>query len=608
MTSKTSDHATCADHAPDWFGVEIDQLSARLRFNPVDGQIWLESERMMLLHVAAFSSLRQELIERFGMLVAREVLHRMGEASGMLDAAIARRAMPHAGPLEAFKTGPRLHAIQGMVAPEQVRLEHDAQTGLHVGEWIWHNSVEADAHIAAFGLSTEPVCWTLNGYASAYSSAFVGQPTIYKEVECRAMGASHCRIIGKPLALWDRSELDSSAMGLNLSAEKQAPWLGERIDAVHPSSDGGDPSDGWLIGESPAFAGMMSVTRQVAAVDAPVLILGEPGVGKKAIGQMIHRLSKRQTRPLLEINCARQDSDDLLLDLFGRERSGDQPARPGKLERQGGGTLLVEDIQFMSPQLQARLMHLLVNHQVERQGSSQPRTADVRVIACANDELGRAVREGRFRQDLYYRLSVCPIAVPPLRNRRGDLPLLIRHFVEKHAATHRKPLAGLTMDALSYLLNHDFPGNIAEIDAMMERAVILAPTEGMIRTGHLLSEADLHQPTFFRLSGKGELVHTNDRDDLTDVDTQTERLLRGDFCLASFERELIQRAVAQADGNLSQAARMLGLTRPQLAYRYNRLQNEEDGASPYASRAGSMHDPRDPAGRDEGLTDPASSS
>lgn len=564
MTTQASEPP--GEEGPDWFGVDVEQLSARLRFNPDDGHIWLESERMVLLHLAAFSTLRRDLIEQMGPEGARKVLYRMGQASGTRDAAIARRAMPHAGPIEAFKAGPRLHAIEGMVVPEMARLENHAETGFHMGEWVWRNSAEADAHIAAFGLSAEPVCWTLNGYASAFSSAFVGQPTVYREVQCRAMGAPHCRIVGKPAALWDEAELEGSALGLDLGGPHE-DWLGECISPAPAPADG---PDDWLIGDSPAFRAMIGTARQIAATDAPVLVLGEPGVGKKAIGRALHRFSRRHARPLLAVNCARQSGEDLALDLFGRERTASEPARAGKLERLNGGTLLLEDVQAIGPRLQAGLMQLLTEGQVERQGGGQPRNLDIRVIACANSTLGEAVRAGTFRQDLYYKLSVCPIAVPPLRERRADLPLLIRYFVERHAARHAKPLGGLAMEAVSYLLSHEFPGNLAELDAMMERAVILAPVHGAIRTNHLLSVADLHRPSFFRLSDAGGLV-SSDAPEATDMAAQTEQLLRGRFNLEDFEAELIRRAVAQADGNLAQAARMLGLTRPQLAYRYARL-------------------------------------
>lgn len=570
--------APAAEQA-DWFGVDVDQLSARVRFSPDDAHIWLEDERMVLIHLSAFSSLRRELIETAGIEAARRLLYRVGQVSGTLDAAIARRAMSHAEPIEAFNAGPRLHAIEGMVVPEAVRVELDAETGFHIGEWIWRNSAEADAHIAAFGIGGEPACWTLIGYASAYSSAFIGQPIVYREVECRAMGAPHCRIVGKPAALWEDEAIGGEQPAGDIGFDLKDHWLGERINALG-NTEAKFWQDEGLFGESPAFVAMMSTVRRVAVTAAPVLILGEPGVGKKSIGRAVHRLSPRAPRPLLVVNCARQDGDNLALDLFGRERTAGEPARPGKLERMNGGTLLLEDVQAIDARMQAKLTQLIVDGQMARLAGGQPRAIDIRVIACANDELAKAVREGRFRQDLYYKLSVCPVAVPPLRDRKADFPALIRHFVELHAARHGKSLGGLTMDAVSYLLNHDFPGNITEMEALMERAVIMAPADGMIRTHHLLSVADLYQPSFFRLSDAGALVHAEQGDETLDMAVQTEKLLRGKFDLEAFETQLIQRAVAQTRGNLAQAARLLGLTRPQLAYRYARIKDEGRPAPP----------------------------
>jgi hypothetical protein len=194
----TALHSSCED-----LGVEISDLSARLRFKPADAQIWLETERMMMVHLSAFTSLRRELIDTLGTQGARRLLIRMGQASGATDAQIARRARSSDDPAAIFMAGPRLHAIEGMVRAEPLDFHVDAETGVHTGEWIWRNSIEVDAHLAAFGPSSEPVCWHMIGYASTYTSAFMGRPIIYREVECRAMGAPNCRIIGKPVHDWD---------------------------------------------------------------------------------------------------------------------------------------------------------------------------------------------------------------------------------------------------------------------------------------------------------------------------------------------------------------------------------------------------------------------
>lgn len=560
----SSEHGDPEDGDQEEFEVDVAHLSARLHFNPADAHIWLDDKRMMLLHRDAFAVLRQELIERLGE-EARLVLARIGATAGTLDAAIAKRASPHAGPLEAFKTGPRLHAIEGVCAPEEIRLEVDAGSRLLMGEWLWRNSIEAEAHVQALGPSSEPVCWTMLGYASAYSSTFMGQPIVYREVECRAMGAPHCRTIAKPAALWDEEGAGASALGLDLTAPQPCG------DAAHGQE--------WLDAEAEAIAGQMTIVKRAARLDEAVLILGEEGVGKARLGRAIHRLSHRASRPLLTVNCLRFDDADLELDLFGRERTGDIPARPGRIERIKGGTLLLEEIHASSPRFQARLLEMLTEGTVERAGGGAPRACDVRVIACATDDLARAVHGGRFRRDLYYRLSLCPVTVPPLRERRGELPGLIRHFAQYHTARYGKKLAGLSLEAMSYLLGYDFPGNgnIVELETMLGRAVISAPEGGSIRIAHLLSNADLNPPAFFRISQSGGLFQPGCAAAPVDLATQAEAMIRGNFNLEAFEEELIRRAVMQAGGNLSKAARLLGITRAQMAYRFSRIKEGADG-------------------------------
>lgn len=581
---KARSHESAATDSPrpeegEWIDVDVDieRLSARLRFKPDDGMIWLGGERMMLFHSQAFSSLRKELIETLGTEGAKKVLRRFGAVSGTLDAQIARSATPSAGAIESFKAGPRLHAIEGMVAPEEVRLELDSETGLHFGEWIWRNSVEAEAHLDAFGISGEPVCWTQIGYASAYSSAYMGHPIVYREVECRGMGAPHCRIVGKPAALWDDMGKAEEQLGIDLQvaeagSSEHLSIASEYYDAHHKDALPDVP----LIGESSSFATLTAMIRRVAATDAPVLVLGEPGVGKKSVAKAIRKLGVRASKPIVVVNCARQDDADLELDLFGRERTAECAARIGKLERANGGTLVLEDIHTLSPRIQAKLLQLLQEGQSERLGATQVRQLNIRVIACANEGLAEAVRNGRFRQDLYYRISVCPVPVPPLRERRTDLPLLIRHFLKRYQARHAKQVKGMTMDAVGYLLAHEFHGNLAELDAIIERAVIMTDPGKAIDTTKLISAADLYKSSFLQLSQAGALVKPEVQPTRRELALQSDRLLHGDFNLEAFEEELIERAVAHANGNLAHAARLLGITRPQLAYRYTKMRENRD--------------------------------
>jgi two-component system, NtrC family, response regulator HydG len=553
----------------DWFGVDVEDLSARLRFNPKDAHIWLGGERMILMHVAAFARLRQDLIERLGISAARELLERLGGVSGTLDAAIARRSMPHAGPLESFKAGPRLHAIEGMVVPEEIALEVDPETGMHFGEWIWRHSAEAEAHLERFGKSAEPVCWTLIGYASAFSSAFMGRPILYKELECKAMGAQHCHIVGRPAALWEDSGPGGSHLAIDLTLD-EAPadslsgsFIPDRAGVERAGKD-------LMAGASAAFSSVMLLLKRYAATDAPILILGEPGVGKKSAGRAVHKLSRRSAKRLSIVNCGAYDEESLDAELFGRERSLAEPARPGLVEKSSGGTLVLEDVQAMPPRCQAKLLQLMLTGEFVRRGETQPRTSNVRIVACGNDQLMEATRAGRFRQDLYFRLAVCPVLVPPLRERRGDIPVLIRHFLEIFVARYAKPLAGVSMDAVGFLLTHELPGNVAELESLIERAVILAAEGEAIQLTHLQSPADLHSPSFFKLSQSGQLERFGSEAPPADI----ESILRGTKTLEEVETELITKAVAQCDGNLSQAAKLLGITRPQLAYRYRKIVGE----------------------------------
>lgn len=559
----TALHSSCED-----LGVEISDLSARLRFKPADAQIWLETERMMMVHLSAFTSLRRELIDTLGTQGARRLLIRMGQASGATDAQIARRARSSDDPAAIFMAGPRLHAIEGMVRAEPLDFHVDAETGVHTGEWIWRNSIEVDAHLAAFGPSSEPVCWHMIGYASAYTSAFMGRPIIYREVECRAMGAPNCRIIGKPVHDWDEESDEDLHTGIDLDV------LGT-CDEWSEGASGNDEPDR-LVGQSSDFAGMMHRIAMVAPTDATVLLMGEPGSGKKSAARLIHQRSARARKPFVVMNCAAWQGEALDIELFGTERGPNGSPRQGRLERAHGGTLFLEDIHCLDVRAQSKLLRALQEKTVERVGSSQPRTINVRLLASANARLLDARRAGQFREDLYYRIATMPIPIPPLRERRADLPLLIQHFIRKFARLYRKTIPGLSNAAVGFLSTHDYPGNIAELESILERAVIMTPDGQPLAMTHLLSPLEEQDRGFFALSNRGLLIPRQHGAD-SEVETVAfDNLLDSDFDLETFETRLITRAVERAGGNLSRAAKDLGITRPQLAYRYKKIPGEAE--------------------------------
>ena len=551
-------------------GVDIGALSTRLRFVPQDGCIWLEGERMVLLHQAALSSLRRELIDTVGTDAARGILARLGQVSGATDAALARRAKPDAELSETFLAGPRLHAIEGIAASDPVGYSIDDVTKFYVGEWTWRNSVEVEAHLDAFGQSAEPVCWMALGYASAYTSAFMGRPILYREVECRATGAPQCRIVGKPAELWEEETGNDLYQGLNLADDGDAPNWANLASGGGASDAGGDR----LVGSSPGLRSAVTMMEKVARTRAPVLLIGEPGVGKKTAARALHRLSDRGSKRLVTFNCASLEGDQLDAELFGFERSAVAVAaagasRGGRIERASGGTLFLEDVHRLDLRAQAKLLQVLQTDEVDRIGATHHRSVDVRIVASSSTYLGQAVGAGAFREDLYYRLAMFPVSIPPLRERRSDLPVLVRHFLNIFSARYGKQVTGISARAVGYLLTYDFPGNVAELESMIERAVIMAADGAQVDIDAIASTID-DGPRFLTVSAGGGLIPRGGPDDDARQRLALDDLLNSAFQLDTFERDLIERAVERAGGNLSRAAASLGLTRPQLAYRYRK--------------------------------------
>jgi two-component system response regulator HydG len=203
---KQSDHLPLVE--PDRLDVDqrrfpdVADLAARLRFSPSDGRIWLDDQRMLLIHSSSMGQLRRELIESLGIDRARGLLTRMGYHAGTWDAQMARKVRPHFSLVDMFSVGPQLHALEGRAQVETIRLDMDVERGVYHGEFIWKSSSEDEEHSRHFGISAEPRCWMQIGYASGFTTAFMGRPVLYREVECQSMGQPQCRIVGKPVDEW----------------------------------------------------------------------------------------------------------------------------------------------------------------------------------------------------------------------------------------------------------------------------------------------------------------------------------------------------------------------------------------------------------------------
>jgi len=553
---------------------DIDDISAYLKFSPQNGHIWLDDRRMLLVHASAIGALRRELIETLGLEKARALLTRMGYASGAQDAELASKIRPNSTSFELFAVGPQLHALEGVVKVETVRLEADVTRGKFYGEFLWHDSWEDEVHISSYGIGAEPACWMQIGYACGYTSGFMGQPILYREVECRAMGHHMCRIVGKPVEEWDDVEEDLRYLQAETFVNRPAIKVALQPGAAPPADGMGEN----MVGASAAFNVACHMLRKVSETDATVLFLGESGVGKEMFARTLHRIGPRAKAPYIAVNCAAIPEHLVESELFGVERgafTGATESRAGRFERADGGTLFLDEIATLTLSAQGKLLRVLQEGEVERVGDKTTRKIDVRVVAATNVDLRAAVEAGRFRQDLFYRLNVFPIEIPPLRERKADIPLLINHFLKKFSARHRKPIAGLAERVVEGLLNYHFPGNIRELENMIERGVILAPHDGAIDLCHLFTSGERIDTAILALGKHGALNpsapvgkdEAGESPPQEDIGGFVDRVLDGAASLEDIETRLLTAAVEKAEGNLAAAARMLGLTRPQLAYR-----------------------------------------
>jgi DNA-binding NtrC family response regulator len=318
-----------------------------------------------------------------------------------------------------------------------------------------------------------------------------------------------------------------------------------------------------IIGKSRAMARLFQLLETVAATTSTILITGETGTGKEVVARAIHHNSARKTNRFVALNCGAIPETLLEAELFGHVRgafTGAVGNRQGRLEQAHKGTLFLDEVGTMSAGLQMKLLRVLQEREFERVGDSHTIKVDVRVIAATNSDLQRMVEEGTFRGDLFYRLNVIPIQLPPLRDRKEDVPLLARHFLDKYGATRPGPNGPLTVsqEAMRRLMSYQWPGNVRQLENAVERAVAFSAGRSQIDVADLPPE--LAQP---------------DRPPVASV-TLPEDGLDLDAFIASIERDLIERCLERTGGNKGQAARLLNLKRTTLVEKLKRLQRSAE--------------------------------
>jgi formate hydrogenlyase transcriptional activator len=266
-----------------------------------------------------------------------------------------------------------------------------------------------------------------------------------------------------------------------------------------------------IVGDSPALKSVLEQVQLVGPTDSTVLILGETGTGKELIAGEIHSISHRSARPFVKLNCAAIPIELLESELFGHERgafTGAVAQRLGRFEAAHGGTLFLDEIGDLPLTLQAKLMRVLQEQEFERLGSTITRRADVRIVAATNQDLGGLIADKQFRADLYYRVNVFPIILPPLRERVSDIPLLVWYFVEKFGARISKQIPRISLDSMDALKRYSWPGNIRELQNLIERAVVLTRGDVLELPVRLPALLTKNEPTTFRESERHHLLKT----------------------------------------------------------------------------------------------------
>jgi len=321
-----------------------------------------------------------------------------------------------------------------------------------------------------------------------------------------------------------------------------------------------------IVGESPVIRRVHELCSKVAKSRATVLITGETGTGKELVARSVHNLSDRSDKPFIALNCAALPETLLESELFGHEKgafTGAVERKMGRFELADGGTFFLDELGEMNPSTQVKLLRVLQEQQFVRVGGTQTHTCDVRIIAATNRDLSKEMEAGRFRNDLYYRLNVFPIVLPPLRERVEDIPLLVNHFIRQVVPSLGVQAPTITEAAMSCLMQYSWPGNIRELRNVIERSTLLA--------GSSITVDDLPREVGSHCSTSVKEVHGNG--DKAEADSATGSKLEG------HERALLLQALSAANWNQSEAARQLGISRDHMRYRVKKYGFKKPGKS-----------------------------
>jgi len=378
--------------------------------------------------------------------------------------------------------------------------------------------------------------------------------TMELAVEAMNKGASDC--VSKPLSL-EEFRVRINKVLQNRAVREENQRLGEENLYLRKQVDQ-HYNFGEIIGLSKAMHGIFEQIQKIAPTDSSVLISGESGTGKELVAHSIHKLSLRRDKPFIKINCGALAESLLESELFGHERGAFTNAirqKRGKFELAHSGSIFLDEIGNVSENVQVKLLRVLQEKEIDRVGSECTKKVNVRIIAATNRNLFESVQRGEFREDLYYRLNVIPLDLPPLRHRKEDIPFLVDHFLRKKGAEMKKPITKISQQAIEALEKYNWPGNIRELENLIERAIVLCD-------GDEIRLQDL--PILLENGGQNMLSLPSEN-------------LALNIVLENLEQQLIKRAMEKTDGVKTRAAEMLGIKTSVLYYKLDKYKIEVNG-------------------------------
>jgi two-component system response regulator HydG len=515
-------------------------LKELLELDPDTGTIHFAGQRAMICDTVSHGLLRQEMIDLVGERTARGIFSRFGYVQGRRMAMALKSKLKWRNNEEWHRAGARILALQGLFL-----LDPDSGETFGPKGGTWRVSNEAEQQILLKGRSEKPVCWTLCGFISGYLSYSLDTEVYAVEDKCMGKGDPFCHVIIKlpgemdadaenDVAFFKRVGIDDALKIVTENLKRTENELREKtrkLAAIAKLDD--DPTQ--LMARSPEMSHLMELAKTIAGIDSTVLITGESGTGKERIARFVHDNSAHADGPFIAVNCGAITETLLESELFGHARgafTGAAVDRPGLFEAANGGTLFLDEVGEVSLPMQVKLLRALQEREVRRVGENKSRSINVRIVSATNKNLKTEITAKRFREDLFYRLNVVELAVPPLRRRREDILPLARLLLAEAATRMKRKVDGLTAVAADQLLIYTWPGNVRELANAMERAVALAKTN-RVDVEDLPLEV---RQIMTRVSENGEPRFLKD-----------------------VEKECILAALEKTEGNRVKAAKLMGM-------------------------------------------------